>query len=489
MTSDRILRQESAVPQEFKHSDAYRLPPGARSYGNQFNKIYGQRVKKLKSRCLKMANAKWKQETINDTRVVYVNKILDVKSMTPSYTIGTVFMDMKYKPNILEDVSNNVYGAEDVKSSADLSKLDQIRAQAYSDPQNDQVMLEDESGRMILAGEILDNILLVTGVVVGVLGMEVDPGIFTVVDVVYPEAGAQIPRSVQNTGNKLLFISGLHINPESNLALVEILKEYLMGELDTAPETIEFLKSITEVVLAGDSIKCSDKSDQVVLEKDKYRELNKSNYDADALKQLDRFVSELLNSVPVTIMPGDSDPSESSLPKQPLHPSFFSSAGQFTNFKRATNPTWFEIDGLRLLGTSGENINDIFKYFIPNLEVDLSESSAGTDSPVKSEIINESRIKLLEATLHWQNIVPTAPDTLTCYPYETEDPFSLDETPHVYFVGNQPKFETSELTLFSAKNSPATVRIVCVPDFSETGQVAVLDMDSLECTALQIAAT
>ncbi|KAG7820648.1 hypothetical protein KL909_004520 [Ogataea angusta] len=487
MTSDRILRHESAVPDQFSKSDAYRLAPGTRTYANQFNKIYSQRVKKLKSRCLKRANAKWKQETINNKSVVYVNKILDIKNMTPCYTIGTVFMDMKYKPNILEEVSNNVYGANDVQESAELSKLDQLRATAYSDPQNDQVMLEDESGRMILDGEILDKILLVTGAVVGVLGMEVEAGIFTVVDVVYPEPGPQVPRPVHTAGNKVLLISGLYINNQSSLGPLEVLKEYLMGELDSSPETMEFLRSITRVVLAGNSIRCVESPDQVVLEKDKYRELNKSNYDADAIEQLDAYIYELLNSVPVTVMPGDSDPCEVSLPKQPLHPAFFKKAGSYANFARSTNPAWLEIDGVRLLGTSGENINDMFKYFIPNIQVDLNGEGNGMDSPVRNEIVNESRLKLLEATMHWQNVVPTAPDTLTCYPYDVDDPFTLDETPHVYFVGNQPKFETAEMTLHCARDPPIPVRIVAVPDFCETGQMAVLDLDSLQCEAIKIA--
>ncbi|KAG7898022.1 hypothetical protein KL935_004575 [Ogataea polymorpha] len=249
--------------------------------------------------------------------------------MTPCYTIGTVFMDMKYKPNILEEVSHNMYGANDVQESAELSKLDQLRASAYSDPQNDQVMLEDESGRMILDGEILDKILLVTGAVIGVLGMEVEAGIFVVVDVVYPEPGPQVPRPMRPEGNKVLLLSGLHINNQSSLGPLEVLKEYLMGELDSSPETVEFLRSITQVIVAGNSIRCVESADQVVLEKDKYRELNKSNYDADAIKQLDAYICELLHSVPVTIMPGDSDPCEVSLPKQPLHPSFFAKAGSF----------------------------------------------------------------------------------------------------------------------------------------------------------------
>jgi hypothetical protein len=29
-----------------------------------------------------------------------------------------------------------------------------------------------------------------------------------------------------------------------------------------------------------------------------------------------------------------------------------------------------------------------------------------------------------------------------CYPYVKNDPFIINDTPHVFFAGNQPKFET-----------------------------------------------
>lgn len=32
-----------------------------------------------------------------------------------------------------------------------------------------------------------------------------------------------------------------------------------------------------------------------------------------------------------------------------------------------------------------------------------------------------------------------------CYPFIKNDPFILSETPHVYFVGNQPEFATELL--------------------------------------------
>lgn len=52
------------------------------------------------------------------------------------------------------------------------------------------------------------------------------------------------------------------------------------------------------------------------------------------------------------------------------------------------------------------------------------------------------RLDLMENTLRWRHLAPTAPDTLTCYPYSSDDPFVLAECPHVYVAGNQPEFGT-----------------------------------------------
>jgi DNA polymerase delta subunit 2 len=62
-----------------------------------------------------------------------------------------------------------------------------------------------------------------------------------------------------------------------------------------------------------------------------------------------------------------------------------------------------------------------------------------------------------------------------CYPFTDRDPFILEQTPHVYFIGNQPEFE-SKLVEQDGKK----VRIVLVPKFSETGQIVLVNSKSLE---------
>ena len=52
-------------------------------------------------------------------------------------------------------------------------------------------MLEDESGRIRLIGKVLEDIPLVTGVIVGVLGAETSGGDFEAVDLCFPGMAPQ----------------------------------------------------------------------------------------------------------------------------------------------------------------------------------------------------------------------------------------------------------------------------------------------------------
>jgi len=44
---------------------------------------------------------------------------------------------------------------------------------------------------------------------------------------------------------------------------------------------------------------------------------------------------------------------------------------------------------------------------------------------------------VLEHTLSWKHLAPTTPDTLSCFPYTSHDPFILDDHPQIYFAANQ----------------------------------------------------
>jgi DNA polymerase delta subunit 2 len=117
------------------------------------------------------------------------------------------------------------------------------------------------------------------------------------------------------------------------------------------------------------------------------------------------------------------------------------------------------------MGTSGQNIKNLIKY-------------QSVENP----------LQLAETTLLWRHMAPTAPDHLPCFPFYEEDPFILETCPHIYFIGNQSKFDTKVIH-GNAKNGAyitfklgaegQNVRIVMVPSFVDTNTVVLVNLRTL----------
>lgn len=106
------------------------------------------------------------------------------------------------------------------------------------------------------------------------------------------------------------------------------------------------------------------------------------------------------------------------------------------------------------MGTSGQNIDDVRKY---------------SDK--------ESTLDMMESMLQWAHIAPTAPDTLNCYPFQNGDPFVVKKQPHVFFAGNQEKFEAKLVT----GNEGQKTLLVSVPSSDLDPVVVLLNLKSLSC--------
>lgn len=156
-------------------------------------------------------------------------------------------------------------------------------------------------------------------------------------------------------------------------------------------------------------------------------------------------------------MSGEFDPSNHMLPQQPMHNCMFPKSCQYKSCKGVTNPYECEIADRTILGTSGQNIQDISRY---------------------SNI--EDPLETLRSTIIWGHIAPTSPDTLPCYPYLEEEPFIIKDCPEVYFSGNCLEYKTD---LHCGPNGQKT-RLICIPSFSETQSVAIVNLRTLEAQSL-----
>lgn len=285
-------------------------------------------------------------------------------------------------------------------------------------------MLEDESGRLRLIGSPLQITMLVTGCIIAVMGTENANGDFEVVDLRIPDLPRQPQRWERDDSSKALansqsnnnakdqksrskggiiaFVSGLGISgDEANTLTMDIFMEYLLGEacgLSTQKE----VRRISRLIIAGNSIAegtplapRDELSDRKASKKYGY---DSSAYNPAPTAHLDSFLSTLLPSIPITLLPGESDPANVSLPQQPIHPAMFPYSRAYAAIPGSKEPSWFDsvtnpwegdVDGWRLMGTGGQPIDDIFKY-----------------------MEDDNRLEMMESLMRWRCGAPTAPDTL-----------------------------------------------------------------------------
>jgi DNA polymerase delta subunit 2 len=313
----------------------------------------------------------------------------------------------------------------------------------FSDTDGDAITLEDDSGRIRLVGDVLHSVLLVTGCIIAVMGTENANGELEVIDLKFPDLAPQperwaLPKTPVSSGSgpakkqakgegddvdmsdaqrpkvgaKVALVSGLEFSGTDTSYATELalLLEYLLGEaLD--PTAQAELAHISRLIIAGNSIaldrpglalanglEADDADSDKKLHQHKKYGYDSSSYNPLPSQLLDEFLAELLPSMPVTLLPGAMDPANSSYPQQPIHNAMFPKSRGYTSvpgsreagwLDTVTNPWEAQIDGWRVLGTGGQNVDDIFRYVDSN-----------------------DRLGMMEAMCRWRISAPTAPDTL-----------------------------------------------------------------------------
>ena len=285
-------------------------------------------------------------------------------------------------------------------------------------------MLEDESGRLRLIGTPLQISMLVTGCIIAVMGTENANGDFEILDLKIPDLPRQPQRWERDDGSvalasndkkskikaegsrmeggKIAIVSGLGFNGDhADTLALDLFMEYLLGEA-CGPSIQKEVCKISRLFIAGNSI-----SEGILLTSRDDLPEKKANkkygYDATAYNpvptaHLDNFLATLLPSIPITLLPGECDPANVSLPQQPIHPAMFSHSRAYSAIPGSDEPGWFDsvtnpwegdVDGWRIMGNAGQPIDDVFKY-----------------------VEGDDRLEMIEHLLRWRCGAPTAPDTL-----------------------------------------------------------------------------
>lgn len=417
-----------------------------RSFSRQYAQIYAVRIMAMRKKLAAAARRKW------GNRFEIKKKLAEVKGNEKCILIGTLFKKMELKPCILKEISE------------EHNLMPQPSRVKYADD-SDELVIEDESERVALTGNIAVA-TSVTGTIVALCGHTTESGKFYVDEYCFSGLPYQTSPNLDQCLTKgddryVALIAGLGFGSESqDMLSLQMFSDLVSGELGSVQDQ-ESCAKISRVIIAGNSLsQCTQTKESET--KAKYLTRNTVAGSVEAIKSLDDFVLQLAACVPVEIMPGEFDPANHAMPQQPLHRCMFPQAAAYSTFQSVTNPYEAVIGGVRVLGTAGQNVNDIFKVST-----------------------FEDRLEILEHTMKWSHIAPTAPDTLGCYPYYEKDPFILDKCPHVCFVGNQPKYQSKTI---QGENGQK-ILLITVPTFSNTKTCVLLNLRTLTCHPVSFSAS
>jgi DNA polymerase delta subunit 2 len=233
-------------------------------------------------------------------------------------------------------------------------------------------------------------------------------------------------------------------NDSSKNSLSKIKKLFILGNLVFQPED-------SDLVEKGSYLKQN-------LNSRVYKKILQSYDEADF------FLSNVSLAIETYLLPGENDISSSYFPQPKLCEFLFLHSKKTIEktLHLKSNPFSMQMEDFSYLMSSGQNVDNIRKFSKINENEGFEKNSS---------------IKIMEKTLDWGHLCPSAPDTLRTWPVKKEDPLMLCSIPNVYVVGNQKYFEASYYKYKGDEDK--MVRLISVPKFSETFSFVLFDAGSL----------
>lgn len=489
-----------------KHTESSaRFKVSATNYSTQYNHLYYHRTRDMKPALENLVKQKWGDSCKLAAKIIDTESNTgDIEDRDPAGVaiIGMVYKELKLRDSVLSTFKDG--------TGSTVMKMDWTKN--ISDP-GDTVILEDPSGRAALGGPLIEKEIkrMVSGVMMAMRGNVDDAGIFHVVDMItYDECFSNMDVKKASMAGEdpkyVMIVSGLSIGasnvPENddgntNEFTTQLLFDFLSGRLGGDQE-LKKASCITRLIVAGNSVELpvADTegaiaagtvfgSTRTKLEK------QQQEMSAETMKRFDMYLAQGLGSCDIDLMPGAEDPTTETLPQQVMHPCLFPHSSRFDSLHLVTNPYACKVDNCNIVGHSGQPLFDILRTTkwedkdegMPDGDaMDVATPASSGSASATTEKVSAA-LQALEKTLHWGHICPTAPDTLSCYPFTDTDPFVLDSAnaPHILFAGNQAKFDAK---LVEGTNGKYRTCVVSVPSFSKTGEAVLVDVNSLEASII-----
>eukprot|EP00759_Apiculatamorpha_spiralis_P028912 PhF_6_TR31385/c0_g1_i1/m.45967/K02328/POLD2; DNA polymerase delta subunit 2 len=434
-------------------------------FTQQYSHMYYVRLDALRQQLEDAALAQW---SMKEEEVVRVLGLVPGRILICA---GCICKESAQRPSFLKDYTREIVANVEVEVDEEGDAAADVEAMKTSETQ-DKLLLEDESGRVELECKPEMVNTFVTGVTVAVRGrVDGTSGKFVVLDwmtipIPFDESIPREPLLPASNGPcYIAFVSGLNIgDPILTPHKLQILEDFLTGI--SAGVSSVVVQSIARVVICGNSV-CNPAKDQMRTRLRLDIDETKQNRDdmSRNLARLDSFLAAVTKSVPVDLMSGATDPTNIFLPQQPMHPVLLKTSSHHSTLSLVTNPYEFSIIGSstsnnnKFVGTSGQNVDDIVKY---------------------TQGVND--LDALEMILKCRHLCPTAPDTLCTYPFIDKDPYLIHDSavsgpPRLLFAGNRSVFATKVV---------CGSTLLCVPSYSSTGTLVLVDVSSPNLDVLPV---
>lgn len=409
-------------------------------FDKQYYAFYNARQRQMGPWLEQSAREKWGDEC----PVIKMNQMVEYRGRRVILT-GILLKVMKLQPSVLREVDDSLELVPEEKREKYIHDDDYLR-------------LQDDSEQVILVGGP-DVASHVTGVAVAVIGTEHDNGSkFMVEDFTYAVPAPQTVHRMLGDDHYVLFISDLGISLAPNESLVaarEALLDFVSGGFEK--KISDKACMLNRIIVAGNCLADVARKQEKELEEmeecdqDEWNRKEKA-YTEHSVEMLDEFLSQLAQHVPVDVMPGQNDPTSILMPQQPIHHSLLPKSRIAKNKVTCTpNPYKAKVGDILIVGTAGRVVRSI---------QELSSLNDATG--------------ILEKCLTWRHLAPTAPDSVYAFPFQDNDPFVINERPHVFFTGNQEAFNV-KLSVDGAKRT----RFLAIPSFKNTQTCVLLNLRNM----------